>query len=899
MITRDAVLRPAQMLMFLAGMKRRTASASPWPQFVQFYNLLNRHGDFVYIAATVIAYGAAVALATLLSREAGNASAIWPANGLLCAALLTSPRATARAAMLQLCALTNFLVMHFLGDVPAASVAFAIINPLEAFITFNLIQRYCSLPLDFTCARTLATFAAVAGFFGPVLPSITGAFVIHAAYGADFVEVLKTWFFSDALGLLIVIPTFCLLFGSRPVKQPVRSATEIAALHTVLAVVTITVFTQSHLPLLFIVQAIIVRIAFRLGPVHTAVAVTVAGIIAVAFTSAGMGPATLGAGSHVQMRFEIIQLFILVAFYSALPAANAFAEQDRLKAGLDLEVKATAALAQELMVSKSRLRTAINNMSAGLCMYDSEGKVLVCNEPFSQVYGLPPGQITAGMTLRQIIELRIANGVFAGDNPDAYRAERLVIPDRESYKIHQLNTGRSVAIWQRPLPGGGWVTTQEDITEARRVEQRLAFLAHHDELTGLANRSLLRDRVELALARVPRGDEVAMLFLDLDHFKVVNDTFGHATGDTLLKIVAGRLRGSLRGTDTIARLGGDEFAILLVGAKLPNGAGTVAKRIAELMNAPFSVEGQQIRIGVSIGIATAPFDTQTASGLLKCADLALYKAKAEGRGGHRFFENEMDTRVIARQRLEHDLRDAIVNAEFVLHYQPLLDLATDKVLGFEALIRWPHKERGLVSPAEFIPIAEETGLILQIGNWVLRRACGDAATWPKHMKVAVNLARAQLMSSDIVPKIAAILADTGLEPARLQLEITESSVMQNTEKAKKHIQELRSLGVEIAMDDFGTGHSSLSCLRSFPFNKIKIDRAFVNDLTTSVEARSILCAIVSLAKALGMTTTAEGIETAEQLEIVRAQGCNEIQGFFFSKPIPISELNQFMPGKVT
>ena len=855
--------------------------------------MISQPSDVRFVVATVIAYGAAIAIGTELTREAGNAAAIWPANGILCAALLSTSRRGTRDAMLVLGATVNCAIMYLMGDVLAACMAFAIINASEALLTYLLIQRFCPDALNFTYGRSLLRFCLIAGFFGPILPSIAGAAVINTAYGADFLTVLKTWYFADALGLLIVIPALLLLVDKDEWARQMRSKTEIAGLFLTLSATDTLVFYQNSYPLLFLIPAIIVRIAFRLGPSYTAAAVLATGFVAFVCTFAGFGPATLGAGSQLSERILIVQIFILVAFYSALPAANAFAEQQRLQHGLDIQIQSSDELAKELRESKEQLDIAVNNMSQGLCMYDAQGRVVIRNDAFALVYGLKPDQVLPGMTLRQVVELRIANGIFAGENPQQYLAERLTPVTSHSCSIHHLNNGRSVAITQRPLSCGGWVTTQEDITESRSIEKRLAFLAHHDALTGLANRALLHDRIELTLTRVRRGEEAAVLFLDLDHFKSVNDTFGHATGDELLKIVAGRLRVGLRETDTIARLGGDEFAILLVGAKQPEGAGVVARRIVDLMSAPVMIDGKQIRIGTSIGIATAPHDAETTSDLLKCADLALYKAKAEGRGTHRFFEAEMDTRMHARQKLEQDLRTAVSENGFTLHYQPLVNLETNEVSGFEALIRWNHEERGMVSPADFIPLAEETGLIIPIGQWVLKQACRDAAAWAKPLTVAVNLSRVQLMSPGIVETVIAVLAETGLSPGRLQLEITETAVMKDADMALQVLEGMRSIGVEIAMDDFGTGHSSLGCLRRFPFNKIKIDRSFINDLTTSLEARSILRTIIALAKVLGMSITAEGIETAEQLDIVRAEGCSEMQGYFFSKPKPITELSRF------
>ena len=858
-----------------------------------FGALRTQSNPAAFVACSVVAFTIAIAIGISLTREAGNAASIWPANAILVTALLVAKTHQTRTHLIVFGLLCNFLIMMAIGDGPIASLSYATINAAEIYLTVRMMRSYSYAPSNFTNPTNLWKFTSI-GFLTPIVPSLAGAFVISSLYGTDFWSVARTWFCSDALGLLIIVPAIFLVFERDLESHPQRSTIEITASLLALLAITGFVFYQTQFPLLFLVQAVVARIAFRLGPSYTAAAVLVTAALAIGFTVLGHGPAMLGRGADLAIRIEIVQLFVLVMFFTALPAANAFAEQIRLQRGLDHQIKTRDELALKLQINKTHLDSALNNMALGLCLYDGQSRIVLRNEPFARIYGLDPDDIKCGMSLREVIEMRIAHGVFAGDSPEQYMAERLTPVETEAYKLHHLNDGRTIAIWHTTLPDGGWVTTQEDITETRRIEKRLAFLAHHDALTGLANRVLLQDRIEMTLTRVRRGEEAAVLFLDLDNFKSVNDTFGHNTGDELLKIVAGRLRAGLRETDTIARLGGDEFAILLVGGKQPEGAGVVARRITELMAAPIDINGNQIRIGTSIGIATAPFDSETTIGLLKCADLALYKAKDEGRGSHRFFELDMDVRMQDRLRLEQDLRAAIENQDFTIHYQPLLDLHSDQVTGFEALIRWHHAERGMISPADFIPLAEETGLILPLGLWVLNKACQDAARWPDHLKVAVNISPAQLMAAGVTEIIAAALLNSGLSPHRLQLEITETAVMENADKAFDILRRLRATGVEIAMDDFGTGYSSLSSLRNFPFNKIKIDRSFINDLTTSPQSRAILRAIISLAKTLGMTTTAEGVETAEQLAIVRAEGCSEMQGYFFSKPKPLEYLGEFL-----
>ena len=449
-----------------------------------------------------------------------------------------------------------------------------------------------------------------------------------------------------------------------------------------------------------------------------------------------------------------------------------------------------------------------------------------------------------------------------------------------------------MSIINKPMADGGWLATHEDITERQRAEAQIAHMARHDALTDLPNRILLRERIEHELKRVKRGECLAVLCLDLDHFKSVNDTLGHPIGDELLKVVADRLRHCTREPDTIARLGGDEFAIIMTAMHQPSDAAFLSQRVREAITKPFELDGHQMVVDVSIGISIAPLDATDPDQLLKSADMALYGAKADGRGTYRFFEPEMDARMRQRRDLEMDLRQALVNGEFELHYQPLVTLDNNEITGFEALVRWKHPVRGTISPGDFIPVAEETGLIIQLGDWVLRKACEETAAWPENLKIAVNLSPAQLKSRNLVQVIVGALAASGMPATRLQLEITESVLMQNTFATLATLHQLRELGVQIAMDDFGTGYSSLSYLRSFPFDKIKIDRSFINDLSNGSEPLAIVRAIASLAKSLSMISTAEGVETTQQLEQLQSVGCTEMQGYLFSQARPAHEISR-------
>jgi diguanylate cyclase (GGDEF)-like protein len=419
-------------------------------------------------------------------------------------------------------------------------------------------------------------------------------------------------------------------------------------------------------------------------------------------------------------------------------------------------------------------------------------------------------------------------------------------------------------------------------------------MARHDALTKLPNRVLFRERMEQAIAMAGRGTQFAVICLDLDNFKQVNDTLGHPVGDGLLMAAADRLQTCVRETDTVARLGGDEFAIIQLGVLQPDDAEALAGRIIEAFRQPFDVDGHQIMAGASIGVTVAPGDSVSYETLMRDADIALYLAKTEGRGTARFFEPEMDARMHIRRLLELDLQGAVGREEFELYYQPLVSLTANRVVGFEALLRWHHPGRGLVSPLDFIPVAEETGMIVAIGEWVLRTACFEAENWPADITVAVNLSPVQFKKGNLVATVQVALAESGLRPNRLELEITESVFLHDTVDTLATLRQLRAIGIGVALDDFGTGYSSLSYLRSFPFNKIKIDQSFVRDMTANKESMSIIRAVTGLGQSLGMKTIAEGVETIEQLDRLRHEGCTEVQGYYFSRPIPAGELPSLM-----
>ena len=550
---------------------------------------------------------------------------------------------------------------------------------------------------------------------------------------------------------------------------------------------------------------------------------------------------------------------------------------------------------RRVALEKERLDTALNNMTQGLVLYDADGRIVLQNRRYREMYNLPPEVMKPGLHFSELIAYRKSIGSFKGD-ADEYCATvlRNVADNRATHHILETNDGRSIEVVNQPMKSGGWVVTQEDITERRHAEQQIAHLAHYDALTDLPNRVLFRERLERELERIKRGEQLAMLYIDIDEFKGINDSLGHAVGDELLKAVASRLRGCIRETDFVARLGGDEFAIVQTGIGQPSDVMELLKRIYEAIRAPCECLGHQVATDASIGIALAPHDGTDLDQLLKSADLAMYGAKADGRRTYRFFEPAMDARVKARRTLELDIRQAIVDDAFELQYQPVVDLKTNLIAGCEALLRWRHPVRGMISPAEFIPIAEETGLICEIGDWVLATACAEAAHWPPNLRLAVNVSPVQFRSHAFGLKVANVLAATGLPAHRLELEITEAVLIRDDDTALTMLQHLRSLGVRIALDDFGTGYSSLSYLRRFPFDKIKIDRCFVDDIAEASGSSAIVQAVINIANAQNMTTTAEGVETEQQKEMLRSLGCTEMQGFLFSRPRAVAEIRTLL-----
>lgn len=548
----------------------------------------------------------------------------------------------------------------------------------------------------------------------------------------------------------------------------------------------------------------------------------------------------------------------------------------------------------DLFLDATSLIETLHNMPMGVVTFGKDLRLIFCNQRYIEMYNLSRDSIKLGCTIQEIIEERQRTGLFQG-NAKAYCADIVETMKRGNAESTYLETsdGRTVHILSQPMPSGGWVAIHEDVTESKKAEQQIAFLAHHDALTHLPNRALFKKQLEKALCKEECEQRLAVLFIDLDNFKNINDTLGHQVGDALLQAVAKRLKACLRENDLIARLGGDEFVVVQSEVNSSEDAAALATRIRTALKAPLKLDGHEIVVDTSIGVAMAPDDGHTHDILLKCADMALYGAKSGGRATYRFFEQEMDQRMIERRTIELELRHALVNREFELHFQPLLNLKRNTVSCCEALIRWNHPTRGLMAPNSFITIAEETGLITRIGEWVIRTACDQAANWPDDINIAINISPVQFRCQNLIQVVANSLATSGLAPHRLEIEITEALLLDDTDQVLSVLKGLKRLGVRISMDDFGTGYSSLSYLQKFPFNKIKIDKAFVQNLSDEAGSDAIIRAIVGIAESLNMSTTAEGVETLRQKEIVTALGCVEMQGYLFARPQTADNIYQF------
>jgi diguanylate cyclase (GGDEF)-like protein/PAS domain S-box-containing protein len=605
----------------------------------------------------------------------------------------------------------------------------------------------------------------------------------------------------------------------------------------------------------------------------------------------------LSAGENLLCQPEVIERLLGVIASGSGDQFEIDSDDRSLKLGATAFGDILALTISDVTALKRReasFRLLFDNNPMPMWVFDAETtNFLSVNDAAVQHYGYSRATFL-GMKLQQIWpeDEWVTHSQALQQIGDAYRSGRnWGHLKADGSEIQVLTFGRRVVFEGRD----GYLVAIVDITERRKVEARIAYMAHHDGLTNLPNRELYQDRLKQMLEQgQSENKRVAVLCVDLDLFKNVNDSFGHPIGDRLLRLVADRLRSQVRGNNLVARLGGDEFAIILAPDVSPNEASDFAARLIKILSAAYDIDGIEVVIGASIGIALSPGDGDTSEELMRNADMALYQAKSDGGSVHHFFEREMDRQAQKRRDMELDLRRAFANGEFEVYYQPLVDLAADRISGFESLLRWRHPEKGMISPADFIPVAEDIGLIVALGEWVLREACSEAVKWPADVKVAVNLSPVQFRSRNLVQVVISALAHSGLPATRLELEITESLFLAETEANLAILHQLRELGVSISMDDFGTGYSSLSYLRSFPFDKIKIDRSFVKDLAQRSDCVAIVRAISGLGRSLNITTTAEGVETIDQLDWLRAEGCNEVQGFLFSAAKPAAEIEALL-----
>lgn len=543
-----------------------------------------------------------------------------------------------------------------------------------------------------------------------------------------------------------------------------------------------------------------------------------------------------------------------------------------------------------LRASEARFRQLANAAFEGVFIH-VDGRIVDGNATLCRLLGRPLDELIGHSILDYVsdssrlnIQERLGNPSAAALEIEVIGSDGTAIPMETLAQSIDYNgtTARVVAM--------------RDLRERRQAEQNMRYLAHHDQHTGLANRTLFNDRLTQALALAQRkNNQVAVLCLDLDRLKSVNDALGHRAGDALLINIAERISRCVRAHDTVARLGSDEFAVIQLDVQQPDEVALLAERLSAAIAEPYIFEGREILISASIGIALFPDDGKDCEALLRSADTALYRAKENGRNRYQFFEATIDLRLQERSRLEHELRQALTtNQQLELHYQPLFDCASTAIVGFEALLRWRHPQRGFVSPAEFIPLAEDSGLIVPLGEWVLNTACRDAAQWPAHLRVAVNLSPVQFRQHDLSATILQTLARTRLPPERLELEITEGVLIEETERTLSTLAAAKAAGIHISLDDFGTGYSSLSYLQRFPFDKLKIDRSFVWNMENSADSMAIVRAIIALGHSLRISVTAEGVETESQLAILRAENCDHVQGFLLGRPQPLQQIQQLL-----
>jgi diguanylate cyclase (GGDEF)-like protein len=813
-------------------------------------------------------------------ESGGHVPRLYPPTAIMLVALLRNRPAT-WPALLFLGSVAEGIVHWIFGfdlQILAINCAYNLLEIVLIAVSVrrfaNLDKWYLSMRWTGLCALSSLVCAGLAVSFG---------FALIYGTSHPFVQYMTTfrWFkqtVSDAASVMLILPLF-LSWTEPAFRQSAKSwsVPEAAALMAIVAALTSAAFLMSgSVAALFLMFPLLSLVTVRAGLRGASAGAVITTAVATLLTMRGLGPIANYPNLTFGDRISFMQLYFLGASLSSIP--------------MTMILKVRTALAEAVERQAAISRAALRNMAQGLSMFDAEDRLVTCNGQYAKLYGLPDDLIEPRTSLDSMIEHLSRRGRPMGKLKRLVRRVREAGGDEHSSAEITLPDGRVINIHCRLLADGGWIATHEDISERRKAEERIAYLANFDALTGLSNRAQFNEQLQRLVAYLERGHRFALHAVDLDRFKEVNDTLGHAAGDELLRQVAARLREAVRTGEVVTRLGGDEFAILQFPLERPEEASALAARVVKLLSKPFTIDGRTVEIGASVGIALAPSDTSDPAELMQKSDLALYRAKTDGRNTYRFYQRGMDVAQHARRALEADLRAAIRNEEFEVHYQPILDVKEGRIVSCEALLRWRHPIRGLIDPAGFIALAEETGLILPIGQWVLNEACRQATSWPDGVKVAVNLSPVQFRNPKLVSQVKGALTRTGLGAARLELEITETVLLQDSRSVLKSLHRLRDLGIGIAMDDFGTGYSSLSYLRSFPFNKIKIDRSFVSELGSRADDRAIVHAAIGLSKSLGMLCTGEGVENAEQYALLESEGCNQVQGYYISRPLPPADL---------
>lgn len=826
-----------------------------------------------------LGYYVAASSAIQLSGSSGATSALWVANAVLLVALLRYPMRSWPALIALAMAADMAASPGFGAKIPLA-LGVAAIDAGGPLLIALALRRFSEDKHWYLSPRWTAKFI---GFctVSSLLAASLGAGMLAALSLAPFGATFQTWVIADLLGYLIATP-FLLSWTEPALRRELslRAVGEVFLLTLLVAAVSVLAFLGTP-PFLFLIFPLIVLVTVRSGLLGATAGCFTFAALALWFTLSGLGPIAAVADIDKVQQIQLLQLHMLAVLLSSLPIAFILAQRE--------------ALAGQLRKQVTISRAALDNMAQGLSMFDGNQRLVTCNRRYAELYDVPEELQATGTPLQMILEQQRALGKWGGSTAEyvaGYEATAYA-PTGKKYELELLD-GRTIEIHRRPLPGGGVVSTHADVTNQRTAMERIAFLANHDPLTELPNRTYFREHLQTCLENRESHQGFALLSLDLDRFKEVNDTLGHPVGDAVLRSVAARLQQIIRAGDLVTRLGGDEFAILQLSLLGSEDATRLAERIVAKIDEPFHVDGHTIQIGATVGIALAPVMANDADTLMKKSDLALYSAKSEGGASYCLYAMGMDTRLRERRLLETELKAADHLNDFELHYQPILDVKTGSISCFEALIRWKHPTRGLLPPNDFISVAEDVGIIVAIGEWVLQTACREAAAWPDDIRVAVNLSPAHFKNCGLVSAVKSAVYAAGIAPGRLQVEVTESSLLLEAGTALHALSELRSFGAGIAMDDFGTGYSSLSYLSKFPFDTLKIDRSFVKDMTTSQDAHAIVQATLSLASKLGMKTIAEGVETSEQLQLLQAEGCSEIQGFLLSPPRPASEISQIL-----